>query len=135
MSSPERPVPQSSDSRAPAAAAPAGLADLLDPDLWRDALEKYALTANLAVALADAAGRPRGPCINPRPTWGLLRGRLPADGGGCPFALEPACPCVADALARGEPARVRDRTGLVHFAVPLTLEGRPLGALVAGQVF
>ena len=30
---------------------------------------------------------------------------------------------------------VRDRTGLVHFAVPLVLDGHPLGALVAGQVF
>jgi PAS domain S-box-containing protein len=31
--------------------------------------------------------------------------------------------------------RARDRTGLVHFAVPLALGGEPLGALVAGQVF
>jgi signal transduction histidine kinase/ActR/RegA family two-component response regulator len=29
----------------------------------------------------------------------------------------------------------RDRTGLVHIAVPLVLSGQPLGALVAGQVF
>jgi signal transduction histidine kinase len=29
----------------------------------------------------------------------------------------------------------RDRTGLVHFAVPLVLGEHPLGALVAGQVF
>jgi signal transduction histidine kinase len=29
----------------------------------------------------------------------------------------------------------RDRTGLVHFAIPLILGGHPLGALVAGQVF
>jgi signal transduction histidine kinase len=30
---------------------------------------------------------------------------------------------------------VRDRTGLVHFAVPLILSGEPLGAVLAGQVF
>jgi signal transduction histidine kinase len=32
-------------------------------------------------------------------------------------------------------ARDRDRTGLVHFAVPLALGGHGLGALLAGQVF
>ena len=32
-------------------------ADLLDPALWQDGLAKYARGTNLAVALADAAGR------------------------------------------------------------------------------
>jgi signal transduction histidine kinase len=45
------------------------------------------------------------------------------------------CNCVADALARGGFVVARDRTGLVHFAVPLVLGEHPLGALVAGQVF
>ena len=36
---------------------------------------------------------------------------------------------------RGRIVEARDRTGLVHFAVPLVLGGHPLGALVAGQVF
>jgi len=38
-------------------------------------------------------------------------------------------------LARGGFVVARDRTGLVHFAVPLVLGEHPLGALVAGQVF
>jgi signal transduction histidine kinase len=38
-------------------------------------------------------------------------------------------------LALGGFVVARDRTGLVHFAVPLVLGGHPLGALVAGQVF
>src|SRR6266849_1798808 len=75
----------------------------------------------------------------------------PRSPAGCPFSLAPLkpCNCVADALApltlpsppggegrvRGRIVVARDRTGLVHFAVPLVLAGHPLGALVAGQVF
>ncbi|HLN31640.1 MAG TPA: PocR ligand-binding domain-containing protein, partial [Gemmataceae bacterium] len=129
---------------------PAIRADLLDPALWQDGLEKYARATNLAVALADAAGRPIGSTINPRPTWSLLHAKTPRplvpklqfgnEGTGwleCPFSLAPLkpCNCVADALARGGLVVARDRTGLVHFAVPLVLGGHPLGALVAGQVF
>jgi signal transduction histidine kinase len=135
---------------------PATRADLLDPALWRDGLAKYARATNLAVALADAAGRLIGETINPRPTWTLLRiadcGLRIADcsdksaicnlqsaipGGGCPFSLAPLqpCNCVGNALARRGFVVARDRTGLLHFAVPLVLGGHPLGALVAGQVF
>jgi signal transduction histidine kinase len=42
---------------------------------------------------------------------------------------------VQDALARRALVLRRDRTGLVHFAVPLVLEEQPVGALLAGQVF
>jgi PAS domain S-box-containing protein len=125
---------------------PAICADLLDPALWQDGLAKYARGTNLAVALADVAGRLIGSTINPRPTWSLLHAKtLPlsppleesAGGVGCPFSLAPLspCNCVADALARGGIVVARDRTGLVHFAVPLVLGVHPLGALVAGQVF
>jgi hypothetical protein len=41
---------------------------LLDPAVWQESLEKYALATNLAVALADADGRLLGQCINLRPT-------------------------------------------------------------------
>src|SRR5258707_15217988 len=77
---------------------PAIRADLLDPALWQDGLAKYASATNLAVALADAAGRLIGSTINPRPTWSLLRAKPPppsppsegaAGGGGCPFPLAP----------------------------------------------
>ena len=56
---------------------PAIRADLLDPALWQDGLAKYARGTNLAVALADAAGRLLGSTINPRPTWSLLHAKTP----------------------------------------------------------
>ncbi len=56
---------------------PAIHADLLDPALWQDGLTKYARGTNLAVALADAAGRQLGSIINPRPTWSLLHAKTP----------------------------------------------------------
>jgi signal transduction histidine kinase len=92
---------------------------------------------HLAVALVDADGRPLGLCLNPQPLWSLLRAGRPAGAGECPFALAPLkpCTCVADALHKGGVVRARDRTGLVHFTVPLLLGGHKLGALVAGQVF
>jgi signal transduction histidine kinase len=111
---------------------------LLDPAAWRGALENYARAMRLAVALAGADGRLLGECLNPQPLWALLRGRRPGEPGECPFALaplQPPCTCVADALNGRRVVRAWDRTGLVHFAVPLALGGRPLGALVAGQVF
>jgi signal transduction histidine kinase len=122
---------------------PAIRADLLDPALWQDGLATYARGTNLAVALADAAGRLLGSTINPRPTWSLLHANSPpsSEGAagevGCPFSLAPLkpCNCVAEALATGGFVVARDRTGLVHFAVPLVLGEYPLGALVAGQVF
>jgi signal transduction histidine kinase len=43
--------------------------------------------------------------------------------------------CIADALARRALVLRRDRTGLVHFTVPLVLDDTPVGALLAGQVF
>jgi signal transduction histidine kinase/ActR/RegA family two-component response regulator len=114
-------------------------AGLLDPTLWRDGLEKYARTTHLAVALTDEGGRLLGGCINAQPTWGRLHSRQAEAADGCPFGLESRepCTCVADALARkgGRAVVVRDRTGLVHFALPLFLGDCPLGALVAGQVF
>jgi len=129
---------------------PAIRADLLDPVNWQEGLATFARATNLAVALADAAGRLIGEYINPRPTWSHLYAKTPRpivpklefgnDGPGelgCPFSLAPLqlCNCVADALAIGGFVMARDRTGLVHFAVPLVLDGHPLGALVAGQVF
>jgi YD repeat-containing protein len=122
-------------SRAGAHVLPAGA--LLDPAAWQEGLEKYAQAMHLAVALTDAQGHSLGPCLNPQPLWSLLRVRQPAQDGECPFALAclKPCTCVADALKSRRVVRTRDRTGLVHFTVPLLLDGQTLGALVAGQVF
>ena len=117
--------------------------DLLDPILWQDGLTKYARATNLATALTDTAGRLLGSTINPRPTWNLLHSQTApisspsAQVARCPFSVAPRqpCNCVADALVKGSVVVARDRTGLVHFAVPLVLVEAPLGALVAGQVF
>src|SRR5437867_965292 len=143
---------ENGETFAPAAGVelpPAIRADLLDPARWQSALAQYARATNLAIALADTAGGLIGEIINPRPTWSLLYAEPPppssfsegaAGRGGCPFSPaplphDPACHCAADALARGGVVVTRDRTGLVHFAVPLVLDEQPLGALVAGQVF
>jgi PAS domain S-box-containing protein len=100
-------------------------------------LETYARTTNLAVSLTDGEGRLIGKCIHPQATWSLLQAKQAAAAGRCPFSLAPPqpCTCVGDALARGARVLARDRTGLVHFAVPLALGEHALGALVAGQVF
>ena len=114
---------------------------LLDPALWRESLDKYARATGLAVALSDAQGALLGACLNPQPTWQLLQSRRAAgvfpSQEGCPFSLplNPPCTCVADALSKAHVVLARDRTRLVHVAVPLILDGQPLGAVLAGQVF
>lgn len=119
------------------ALTPAIRAELLDPEIWHQALEQYALATNLAVALVDEHRQLIGPCLNPQPLWALFRGVRPAGAEACPLCLaspEP-CRCLTAALEQAEPVIARSDAGLVHFAVPLLLGGRPLGALLAGQVF
>src|ERR671914_2291524 len=50
---------------------------VLDSAAWQEGLERYARATQLAVALVDVEGRLLGPCINPRPTWSLLRAHTP----------------------------------------------------------
>jgi PAS domain S-box-containing protein len=138
---PEYPPPPPDPAVAPpggSAVSPALRDAVFDPESWRASLEAYARSTHLAVALVDAAGRLRGPCHNPRPTWRQFQAsQEAAAGGGCPFAVAPRrpCTCVGDALAQRELVLARDRPGLVHVAVPLVLDDQPLGALLAGQVF
>ncbi len=91
----------------------------------------------LAVALTDSHGRLLGQCYNPQPVWRLARGAAPQGGSECSFCLAPHVPCtaVAEALKTGGVVLVHDGAGLAHVAVPLSLGGHPLGALIAGQVF
>jgi signal transduction histidine kinase len=110
---------------------------MLDPVAWQEGLERYARATQLAVALVDADGCLLGECLNPRPTWRLLRAQIPPDPGACPFCLMPSPPrrCIAEALNMGKVCITRDRTGLVHATVPLVLGDHAVGVLVAGQVF
>jgi signal transduction histidine kinase len=90
------------------------------------------------VALTDMHGNLLDKCLNTRPTWQLLQAKVAAGfSSGCPFSLvsHQPCACVTDALTRERVVMARDRTRLVHFAVPLILDGQQLGAVLAGQVF
>ncbi|HUG92713.1 MAG TPA: PAS domain S-box protein, partial [Planctomycetaceae bacterium] len=140
MSVLENPVLDADDHRqSPGAGlSQAVRAALLDPAAWQDSLHKFCLATNLAAALVDPEGRALT-CWNPRPLWSLFHDRRPAAPDECLFALVPVpvgpCRCVARAFETGRRALARDRTGLVHLAVPLILGDDRLGALVAGQVF
>ncbi|MBC8001473.1 MAG: PocR ligand-binding domain-containing protein, partial [Opitutaceae bacterium] len=111
-------------------------AELLDPDSWAKILELYARTMKLAVALIDANGKLVGACHNPQPVWSLARGERPEPAGACLFCLEtsPNCSAAADACRTQSLALVHDQAGFAHIAVPLTLGGRNLGTLLAGQI-
>ncbi len=116
--------------------------ELLDPEQWAELLGTYARTVGLAVAITDRDGRQTGPCHNAQAAWlGAFdiknTHQTVNDTGTCSFCLDPTEPCqaVQEALSTQRVVQVRDRTGMVHLAVPLTLGGQPLGGLIAGQVF
>jgi PAS domain S-box-containing protein len=111
--------------------------ELLDPAGWHRVLETFAHTMRLAVALTDSEGRLLGQCHNPQPTWRAARRVIPDTNAGCRFCLAPpsSCNAVPDALRMGGVTVVEDQAGLAHVAVPLSLGGQQLGALIAGQVF
>jgi len=114
-----------------------GRADLLAPDGWNQILETFARTMKVAVALTGPEGRLLGECHNPQPAWRMASGARLASAGGCPFCLAPPtfCSAVTDTLRTGRVVTVEDQAGLSHAAVPLSLGGSYLGALIAGQVF
>jgi PAS domain S-box-containing protein len=112
-------------------------AALLDLEAWTDILTSYSRTMGVAVALTDVEGQILGQCHNAQPVWTLVHEAVADWGGACPFCVTSAGPCtaVADALRTGSTVLTRDLAGLAHVAVPLLLDGQPLGAIVAGQVF
>jgi PAS domain S-box-containing protein len=112
-------------------------AELLDPESWWEVLAAFARTMKLGIALTDAEGRIIGTCHNPQPVWSFARDKRPEAGAGCSFCLAPRLPChaAAEALQSGRSVMVRDRAGLAHVAVPLSLGEQYLGTLLAGQVF
>ena len=110
---------------------------LLAPTAWHEALSEYAKATRLAVALVDSEGQLIGELFNPQPLWVLLmKSARPA--GPCPFSVSAPssfCKCVSDTLTGGKPVIAKDPSGLVHFSVPLILNRRRVGAVVAGQAF
>ena len=112
-------------------------AELFDPGIWTDVLETFARTIRVAVALTDSEGHILGACHNPQPIWALACEARPDPVAGCSFCLSPQVPCTAvgEAIKKGEIVMVNDGAGLAHVAVPLSLHGRYLGGLIAGQVF
>ena len=119
---------------------PAMREELLDPVEWSIALDMYASTMRLAVALTDCEGRQLGICHNPQAAWLMAGGaKLQEDAGAaCSFCLgssAKSCQGVRTALSTGRVELVRNAAGMVHLAVPLSLGRHEMGALIAGQVF
>ena len=113
-------------------------ANLLDPVTWQDALMRFATATKLAVLLTDHEGRAVAECVNARPTWSMLRNKKPVRPRDCPFCIqtsESRSTCIADALKEGSTLVTRDPAGLIHLTIPLILFGKPVGAVLAGQVF
>lgn len=113
------------------------LAQLLNPQSWSLSLDRFARTTNVAVALTDITGRLIGECQNPQPLWLLAHGSPVLSGAVCPFCIlkQTNCNVVREALRTGKVTEIKDAAGLAHVAAPLFLEGAPLGAVIAGQVF
>ena len=107
---------------------------LLDPVHWREPLGEFARATDLAVALTDDQGRLLGEPIHPQSSRGPSAAPRSSAIDGCPFspATPRPCSCVRDALS-GSRVMVWDSTGLMHFAVALSLGEQPIGVLLAGQ--
>ncbi len=112
-------------------------AELLDSEGWAAVLETYARCVDVAVALIDHDGELVGEVHNPKPIWKLVRAARPHWGAACPFCLDEAgnCTAAADAEKTRSLVMVRGLGGYAHTAVPLFLDQRHLGTLLAGQVF
>lgn len=118
------------------AISPAVRAELLDPAVWRDALQGYARATKLAVLMVDPNGTAIGTCINPHRLWQVVD-TGPSSAAVCQFCVHPASSCQALAEARQSEAITfaRDRSGLAHVVVPVRLGEQSLAFLLAGQVF
>jgi ligand-binding sensor protein len=106
---------------------------LLDPAIWREGLQSYAESTNLAVALVDTKGQLIGPCLNAKPLWTLFWNQH--QDTHCPFCVETSKPCMPMPWNVEGILWAEDAIGLVHFTVPLAFKGQVLAGLVAGQVF
>jgi PAS domain S-box-containing protein len=117
--------------------SPSLQSELLDLDAWGGILTMYGRTLGVAVALTDAQGCLLGESHNVQPVWRLIHDSVSPWAGRCPFCITSHLPCnaVKDALLAGGTVMTRDQAGLTHVAVPLLLGKRPLGAIIAGQVF
>lgn len=116
--------------------------ELLEPESWGSVLELYARTVNMGVALVDHDGRLIGRVHNVTPIWKLARAARSNWGDGCIFCLNAdspsgrdSCTAASDAERSDSLKTATDTGGFVHVAVPLLLNGRHLGTLLAGLTF
>jgi signal transduction histidine kinase/CheY-like chemotaxis protein len=111
--------------------------ELLEPASWQELLQGYARATKLAVMMVDTTGAPLGRCISPHQIWEFMTDYGSSRTSPCPFCLhpEPGCQAVAEAGRAQKVAFARDRAGFVHIAVPVTVAGRVIAFILAGQVF
>lgn len=102
---------------------------LFRSDLWEPALEKYAQATNLTVTLFDADQRIALGTIHPTPLFQLFK-----DQGYDPGIFDQ---CARQCLDQREkrPTTMVSHVGLTTIGTSLALEGKIVGAAVAGYAF
>jgi PAS domain S-box-containing protein len=102
---------------------------LFSSDLWEPALEKYAAATHVTVKLFNTNLRVVFGAINPTPLFQLF------DCGGYDPGLFVECACQCLAQTRERPAVTVSKVhGLAVFGTSLVLDGKIVGAAVAGYV-
>lgn len=111
--------------------------ELLDPRHWREVLDQYARSMNVAVCMTDRQGGWIGPAYNLKPLWRIVRSLRPAGEPEQGLSLEPgACAAaITAAWETGTCAGGRDNSGQAYVVAPLLLQGHVVGTIMAGQVF
>jgi two-component sensor histidine kinase len=102
---------------------------LFSSDLWGQALESYARAVRLTVKLFDAEGRIVFGPVHPTPLFQLFEEDLECDPA---LFTDCAASCLIQAERRPE---IVSRYGLSVVGISLVLEGRVVGAAVAGYAF
>jgi two-component sensor histidine kinase len=103
---------------------------LFSSDLWGQALESYARAVHLTVKLFDAEGQIVFGPVHSTPLFQLFEVEMAYDPA---LFTDCAASCVAQANARRP--EIVSRYGLSVVGISLVLEGRIVGAAVAGYAF
>jgi two-component sensor histidine kinase len=103
---------------------------LFSSDLWGQALESYARAVHLTVKLFNAEGRIVFGPVHSTPLFHLFEEDL-----GCDPALFTDCAASCLSQENGRRPEIMSRYGLSVVGISLVLEGRIVGAAVAGYAF